>query len=523
MTSISRVRKQLLRAGLVLPMMASLMATTAARADLIKSGKTTLVSSNSGGQAGDGSRPSISGDGRYVAFESWDSLTPDDTDGGNSDIYIKDTLTGITTLATPTDSHCNTKPTISRDGTGLSYLAGGWGTFSVGLGIHDPGEFCYGSGVMFRDLPSGVTRSINDYVTFNAKMSKDGRYVAAIENPSEDDQYFLSYLGGIMPAGNSPWTRYPTLSGDGSSLFFVTYSGRSTGEQYAIVARNLVANTSELVAYGYVPVIRNFLDVNQNGQIFAFTSASAFTTDDLNPLLDVYVRDRSSGTTHLVSTIVNGLPAAEDAYNPSISSDGKRVAFATSPYSWLDYFNHLNRRVYLRDLTVPCDLPVCEPFSEIPSAITNPPAPPLPPWPSPPSVSLSSNSDRFAPFDDATVCYYSPYNILTSGLSSTQTCTSSSAETTSVAHAAQMGLLSVGGTGYVSTALASGYVAGVYKSSAMSVFHASSSATLTTVAKIDGTTFGNFPHTVCLLITDSLSGAQLGSDCLNKPTSVRDL
>ncbi|MCA1839026.1 MAG: hypothetical protein LC723_01660, partial [Actinobacteria bacterium] len=225
---------------------------------------------------------------------------------------------------------------------------------------------------------------------------------------------------------------------------------------------------------------------------------------------------------YLVSTEVNGLPAAEDAYYPSISADGKRVAFATSPYSWLDYDQHFNRRIFLKDLTVPCDLPVCDPFPEVPPSTYDPP-PSLPPWPTPPSVSLSTNTDRFAPFDDATVCYYSPYNILTSGLSSTQTCTSSSAETTSVAHVAQVGSLSVGGTGYASTALASGYVAGVYKSSAMSVFHASASSTLTAVAKIEGTSFGNFPHTVCLLITDSLSGAQLGSDCLNKPTSVRDL
>ncbi|MCA1841251.1 MAG: hypothetical protein LC723_13165, partial [Actinobacteria bacterium] len=95
MSSSGRALLRAARAVFAVSLLASLVVTTTARADLIKSGRTSLVSSSSDGTAGDGGRPSISADGRYVAFGSWDRLSPQDTDN-NSDIYIKDTLTGTT-------------------------------------------------------------------------------------------------------------------------------------------------------------------------------------------------------------------------------------------------------------------------------------------------------------------------------------------------------------------------------------------------------------------------------------------
>lgn len=60
-------------------------------------GATSRVSTNSSGEEAGGSEPSISGDGRYVAFESgWINLVPADTNG-TRDVFIKDIQTGKTT------------------------------------------------------------------------------------------------------------------------------------------------------------------------------------------------------------------------------------------------------------------------------------------------------------------------------------------------------------------------------------------------------------------------------------------
>ncbi|MFN2611647.1 MAG: hypothetical protein ABR507_12395, partial [Actinomycetota bacterium] len=167
--------------------------------------------------------------------------------------------------------------------------------------------------------------------------------------------------------------------------------------------------------------------------------------------------------------------------------------------------------------SIPCDLPVCDVFPQYPD-----------PGPLPPPIpyqALSTNTDRFAPFDDATVCYYLPSGATPGnpiGIQSANVCTTSSAEVTSISHGAQMGQLFVGGTGYLSS-VATGWIAGITTSSAMSRFHASSSATLSVVAKIQGTTKGDYPHSICLRITDASSGTQLGFDCIDKPTTLRDL
>ena len=93
-------------------------------------GTTVLVSQSSAGVAGDGDsiRPSISADGRYVAFQSnANSLSPDDTDAVH-DIFVRDVLLGTTTLASRADGAAgaagavaSNQPSISADGRSVAF------------------------------------------------------------------------------------------------------------------------------------------------------------------------------------------------------------------------------------------------------------------------------------------------------------------------------------------------------------------------------------------------------------------
>jgi hypothetical protein len=91
-------------------------------------GETTRVSVDSTGGQGNGNsyNPSISSDGRYVAFHSWASnLVAGDTNVA-SDVFVHDTVTGVTTRVS-VDSKGNqvndhrTEPSISSDGRYVAF------------------------------------------------------------------------------------------------------------------------------------------------------------------------------------------------------------------------------------------------------------------------------------------------------------------------------------------------------------------------------------------------------------------
>jgi archaellum component FlaF (FlaF/FlaG flagellin family) len=93
-----------------------------------QTGQTTRVSTDSsGGQGNDnsglysGMNPTISADGRYVAFHSYaTNLVPGDTNAA-TDVFLKDTLTGQTTMISTSSSgdvgnRYSWQPTITADG-----------------------------------------------------------------------------------------------------------------------------------------------------------------------------------------------------------------------------------------------------------------------------------------------------------------------------------------------------------------------------------------------------------------------
>src|SRR5262245_49888743 len=68
-------------------------------------------------------RPSISGDGRYVAFESNARISPDDT-GATEDIYIFDRKAKSFRRMTPSEKGgTNVQPNISQSGRYLTYVS----------------------------------------------------------------------------------------------------------------------------------------------------------------------------------------------------------------------------------------------------------------------------------------------------------------------------------------------------------------------------------------------------------------
>ncbi len=99
-------------------------------------------------------------------------------------------------------------------------------------------------------------------------------------------------------------------------------------------------------------VLRNRSDwpaISADGRFVAFSSyASNLVVDDTNGAVDIFLHDRVTGSTVRVSTGVNGEEANGDSFRPSISADGRFIAFDTSARNLIPNGNGRDVMVYDR-------------------------------------------------------------------------------------------------------------------------------------------------------------------------------
>jgi len=239
-----------------------------------RTGVVERVSVGSGGAEANGHSyyPSISAEGRYVAFSSDASnLVPGDTNN-RSDIFVYDRETGSVTsyasnlVAGDTNGEADVFLYDRQAGT-LERVSVGW----------DGAEANRRSG--------------------GASLSSDGRYVA-----------FMSYAANLVPDdGNEAWD------------VFVRDRQGGTIERVSVASAGTEGNGDS-----YWPAI------SADGQYIAFHScASNLVADDTNGATDVFVYDRQTGIVALVSLAADGTQGDGNSYRPAISGDGRYVAFGS--------------------------------------------------------------------------------------------------------------------------------------------------------------------------------------------------
>ena len=98
--------------------------------------------------------------------------------------------------------------------------------------------------------------------------------------------------------------------------------------------------------------------ISHSGRYVAFaSSAPNLVPGDTNQALDVFLRDRKKGLTTLVSVSSTSGASSEtsangDSWFPSVSADGRYVAFASDASNLMDGDANGARDVYLRDLKI---------------------------------------------------------------------------------------------------------------------------------------------------------------------------
>lgn len=268
-------------------------------------GAIEVVSVSSSGKQAEGlsSTPDLSDDARFVAFDSDAANLVSGDRNGVTDVFRHDRETGETVLVSAgpdgrpgaSSSHA---PAISADGRFIVFHA------NSALVPEDTNET---TDVYVRDMQAGITAlvsaapdgSAGNNSSFIQDISADGRFVA-----------FVSSATNLVP-------------------------GDVDDTEANVYVRDLQAGITELVSVGTDGTRANvgFFDVpsiSADGRFVAFSTFDSLVAEDTSPFsLDIYLRDRQAGTTELISVNSDEVPADGRSESPSVSADGRFVAFTS--------------------------------------------------------------------------------------------------------------------------------------------------------------------------------------------------
>lgn len=345
---------------------------TNARADAfvkdILTGAVERVSVTSGGAQGTGDSfwPRVSGDGRFVAFESPSILVANDTNL-RRDVYVRDRQLSTTLRASVSSSGTELDAdsfvgAISPDGRSVAF----WTSSSLvvsgdTLGLAD---------VFVRDLAHGSTSRVSVATggaeanghSHRAALSADGRFVAFRTvatnlDPRDPNTDFDIYLHdrdpdangtfdegngttelvsvditGTSSAGSCEW---PTISPDGRFVVFESEAANlvagDTNAELDVFVRDRLLGITERVSVGTGGLQGSGSSfsgsISADGRFVGFNSTSLLTAGDTNGNADVFLRDRSAGTTRRLDFGLAGNQLGVGALAVDVSDDGRRAAY----------------------------------------------------------------------------------------------------------------------------------------------------------------------------------------------------
>jgi Tol biopolymer transport system component len=351
-------------------------------------GQTTRVSVNSAGAEGndDSFFPSISANGRFVAFASLASnLVPGDRNH-RGDIFVRDRKRGKTTRVSINSAGAEANdgsiwlPAISDNGRFVAFFSR-----STNLVPNDHNGL---ADFFVRDLKRGRTTRVSVSSTEEEQtrgpgaeelgivpaISANGRFVAffsASTNLVEGDHNGTDDIF-VRDRKRGETTRVSVSStgeeGNGSSLFYPSISANGRFVAFTSYASNLVAgdgNHAEDIFVrdrkrGETTRVREnnrsggfysgIPSITDKGRFVAFESpAPDLVKGDRNGHVDVFLRDRKRGRTTLLSVSSEGTQGNDESSFPAISAhNGQFVAFSSLASSLVAGDRHNTADTFVR-------------------------------------------------------------------------------------------------------------------------------------------------------------------------------
>ncbi len=361
----------------------------------LQTGTTERVSVSSSGEQANGRStaslrgtygPPISADGRNVAFvSSATNLVESDTND-TEDVFVCDLQTGTTELVSVNSSGeqangFSDRLSISSDGRFVAFQSR-----ASNLVPNDTNRW---NDVFVHDRQTGATELVSVNTSeeqtngdsYRSSISSDGRFVAfeskasnlvANDTNGEFDVFVRDRQTGttervsVNSSGEQTISssRFPSISSDGRFIAFNSYGASNLVPNETFVKDVFVhdrqTGTTEIVSIddsgkkGRASSKR--ASISSDGRFVAFDSrAGNLVPNDTNTTRDIFVHDRQRETTQRVNVDSSGNEANRFSRVPSISSDGSLVAFESLATNLVPNDTNLWYDVFVheRDTTAP--------------------------------------------------------------------------------------------------------------------------------------------------------------------------
>jgi hypothetical protein len=269
--------------------------------------QTTRVSVSSSGAQTSGTAhiPAVSGDGRYVAFESSASNLVSGDTNGRSDIFLHDRQTGQTTRVS------------------LSNAGGQGNSDSRGAQLNGDGRFIAFHSVA-SNLVSGADANGNAFDVFlrDRQTGTTTRVSRSSDGTQANNHTFVRGMSADARFVLMSSTATNLVSGDTNGAEDLFVHDRQTGQTTRV---SVASDGTQANAEAQYP------SMSADGRFVVLTSsATNLVAGDTNGTADVFIHDRQTGQTARVSIADDGTQGNGGSTQPKVSGDGRFVAFESS-------------------------------------------------------------------------------------------------------------------------------------------------------------------------------------------------
>ncbi|MFE7634952.1 hypothetical protein ACFU7Z_13105 [Kitasatospora sp. NPDC057518] len=339
-------------------------------------GHTERVDTGPGGVQADGAahHAAISGDGRYVAFGSSATNLAPGANRGYQDVYVHDRRTGETRLVSvgqapgaPQTDRVSDVPSISWDGRYVAYqsnrsdLAPGTVTW-------------FGGNIYVTDLWTGDTRLVSvgadgkeaDASSASPEISGDGSTVVFISKATNligpgrpdtlspaavaelragsDQEFAADSLRPEARSDSRPNARPDTRSDARAELL--------KPRLYPLYARDLRAGRTSLASSAPDGGYKGAADpsISPDGRYAVYSSWVVHGDTSWDRHFELYVRDLRQGTETLVSVGLPGTKTTLDSFGGRLTADGRWVYFSSAAENLVPGDTNNAEDVFRRDL-----------------------------------------------------------------------------------------------------------------------------------------------------------------------------
>ena len=333
----------------------------------LATGTTTLVSHASDGTLGnsDSQEPSVSGDGRYVTYASWASNLVGSDTNGTIDIFLTDTANGTTErISVASDgtegNGYSYRPAISGDGRYVVFeststnLTGDPASGFYNIYLHD--KQTGSTTLLTKGLGGAAANSSSSF----ANISEDGHYASFYSNASNlvagdtnnaADIFRVDLSDGSIErvsvdASGAQATGYsytPSISADGRYVsFYSTASNLIAGDSNGLTdvfVKDMVTGTVTRVSQAADGTQTNDSSydgqISGNGLAVVYGSyANNLASPDTNATYDVFLKDLTTGGIALLSHGTSGDSGNNTSYAYSsgmggVSTDGTTAVYVS--------------------------------------------------------------------------------------------------------------------------------------------------------------------------------------------------